>query len=82
MTTQEQRQGDWKIVCAKSGFTCWASETVVDPVSKMRVLRRFVDVRNPQDFLTGVKDDQSVPFSQPPGTDTFRSPVAVRPSDL
>lgn len=82
MSGHEQRLGDWRIICAKSGFKVWASETVVDPVSKMRVLRRFVDVRNPQDFLTSVKDDPSVPFSQPPGTDTFRSSTAVRPSDL
>jgi hypothetical protein len=82
MSQTQQRPGDWRVICAKSGFKCWASETVMDPVSKMRVLRRFVDVQNPQDFLRAVPDRQAAPWTQPPGTDQFRSAIAVRPSDL
>jgi hypothetical protein len=77
----EQRPGDWRVTCAKSGFKCWASETVIDPVSKMRVLRRFADVQNPQDFSVSVRESPP-PWTQPPGTDQFRSATAVRPSDL
>lgn len=33
--------------------------------------RRFVDKRNPQDFVRGVKDDQSLPYSRPESPDTY-----------
>jgi hypothetical protein len=78
----QQRLGDWRVICARSGFRCWASETEMDPVIKMRVLRRFVDVQNPQDFQSAVSDRQAAPWSQPPGTDQFRSATAVTPSSL
>ena len=35
------------------------------------VCQRHEEVRNPQDFLKGVKDDQTVPWSRPEPTDTF-----------
>lgn len=33
--------------------------------------RRFVDKRNPQDFVRGVKDKQNLPFARPEPPDTF-----------
>lgn len=35
------------------------------------VCKHHKEVRNPQDFLRGVKDDQSVPWSRPEPADTF-----------
>lgn len=32
---------------------------------------RFVDIRNPQDFVRGVKDNQNLPYSRPETTDVF-----------
>lgn len=32
---------------------------------------RFVDKRNPQDFVRGIKDDQSLPYSRPESENTF-----------
>lgn len=32
---------------------------------------RFIDKRNPQDFVRGIKDDQSLPYSRPESPDTF-----------
>lgn len=32
---------------------------------------RFVDKRNPQDFVRGVKDDQSLPYARPEPPDEF-----------
>lgn len=32
---------------------------------------RFVDKRNSQDFVRGVKDDQSLPFARPESPNTF-----------
>lgn len=69
----EQRPGDWRVQCAKSGFQAWASECVKDEVSGLYVLRRFADHKHPQDYRTGVPDDPSVPWSQPEPADTFIS---------
>lgn len=33
--------------------------------------KRFVDKRNPQDFVRGVKDDQSLPYARPEAPDVF-----------
>jgi hypothetical protein len=32
---------------------------------------RFIDKRNPQDFVRGIKDDQSLPYSRPESPDQF-----------
>jgi hypothetical protein len=33
--------------------------------------RRFVDKRNPQDFVRGVKDNSALPYARPEAPDTF-----------
>lgn len=33
--------------------------------------RRFVDKRNPQDFVRGVRDNQALPYSRPEPPDVF-----------
>ena len=33
--------------------------------------KRFVDKRNPQDFVRGVKDDQSLPYARPEPPDEY-----------
>lgn len=35
------------------------------------VLDRFCDIRNPQDFVRGIKDDQSLPYARPEAPDVF-----------
>lgn len=77
----EQRPGDWRFKCAFSGFDGWASESVVDERTGLRVLRRFADERHPQDYATGVSDDPSVPWAQPEATDTFVV-TPITPADL
>lgn len=38
---------------------------------------RYVDKRNPQDFVRGVKDDQSLPYARPEQPDQFiAQPIA------
>lgn len=54
--------GDFNVICDISGFKCKASETVIQ-WNGLRVLKRFADTRNPQDFP--VK-----PFNGPNPTDT------------
>ncbi len=33
--------------------------------------KRFIDKRNPQDYVRGVKDDQSLPYARPEPPDVF-----------
>ena len=78
----EHRVGDHRVICDRSGFKCWASETVVE-WNGLRVHRRFADAtRHPQDFVRAVPDNQLVPNPRPEPADTFLSPGDVTPSDL
>jgi hypothetical protein len=81
----EQRMGDWKFVCAYSGFVGWASESALTWQGH-RVLKRFLGQeaqRHPQEAPGPVITDEGrVPWAQPEGTFTFRSSTAVTPADL
>lgn len=74
------RLDDYRVICDASGFKCWASETAIQ-WDGARVLKRFLDNRNPQDFVRAVPDNQRVnnPRAEPP--DQFIS-SPVLPSDL
>jgi hypothetical protein len=77
----EQRIGDHLVICDRSGFKCWASETLVEWTG-LRVRRDLADKsRHPQDFVRAVPDKQAVanPRSEP--TDTYLS-ATVLASDL
>lgn len=58
------RGGDWKVICDVSGRTIKASQ------SRKRwdnaiVAKEHWEPRHPQDYVRGVQDEQSVPFSRP-----------------
>lgn len=67
-------------ICDASGFKCYADELVKQWDGAM-VLPRYLDRRNPQDFVTGVPDNQAVRFSRPEAADTFIS-SPILPGDL
>lgn len=74
----EQRIGDYRVICDRSGFKCWASETVLEDRTGLRVLRRFADPRHPQDDRRAIPDDTSVPDARPEAADVFlSSPVTA-----
>lgn len=74
----EQREGDWRVIDDRTGFKVWASNCswewdnlfCVDP-----------DIRNKQDFVTGVPDPQVVPVARPEQPNVFLS-APVTPDDL
>lgn len=68
-----------RALCDASGFKCYADE-LVRQWDGARVLPQFLDRRNPQDFVTGVREHQPN-FSRPEPADTFIS-SPVLPSDL
>lgn len=73
--------GDWNVVCDLSGFECKASETRLR-WDGLRVLARFWEERQPQDFVRGVRDDPSVPWTRPEVADTFLEVGDVTPENL
>ncbi len=62
--------GEWSVICDISGFKCKASETVLR-WDGLRVLRRFSEERQPQDFVRGVRDNPSVPWTRPEQDNDF-----------
>lgn len=67
-------------ICDASGFKCNLRDLVRQWDGAM-VLPRFLDKRNPQDFVRGVPDKQSLPYSRPEAPDAFIEGI-IRPEDL
>lgn len=57
-------------ICEFSGFKVPVDELVRNWDGAM-VHYRFVDRRNPQDFVRGVRDDQTLKVSRPEAPDVF-----------
>lgn len=74
------RHGSYLVYCQASGFKCHVEDTVIQWDGR-RVLKRFAEKRNEQDFLRGRKDDQRAADPRPEPTDAFLS-APVLPSDL
>lgn len=53
-----------------SGFKVPLSSLVRQWDNEM-IAREFVDKRNPQDFVRGVKDTQTLPYARPESPDSF-----------
>lgn len=68
-------------ICGFSGFKVNHDELVRNWDGEM-VHRRFVDKRNPQDFVRGVRDDQRIPDPRPEAPDVFLSTNQVTADDL
>lgn len=58
------RSGEYNFFCDLCGAKTKSSDSMLT-WNGLRVCRHHKEVRNPQDFLRGVKDDQSVPWSRP-----------------
>lgn len=80
MSGHEQRPGDYRVICDRSGFKCWASDTVIE-WNGLRVLRRFSEARHPQDLITSIPDNGAVKNARPETADVFL-PSPVLASDL
>ena len=62
--------GEWNFFCYLCGRKA-KSSTAMKTWDNFRVCKQHKEVRNPQDFVRGVKDDQTVPWSRPEAPDTF-----------
>lgn len=75
------RPGDWLVKCDLSGWTVYASQAVKQ-WNGLIVYRPFAETRNPQDFVRGVRDDQTVRDPRPEPADTFLEVGDVTEADL
>lgn len=74
---------DWpaaNFICDWSGFKLKQTESVREWDNAM-VGRKFVDRRNPQDFVRGAPDRQDLPWTRPEVPDQFITDP-VTPEDL
>lgn len=66
-----------RAICDASGFMCYADQ-LVRQWDGLMVLPQFCDKRNPQDFVTGVRDNQTQRISRPEPEDQFiTTPISV-----
>lgn len=70
-----------QFICQRSGFKLPITEMVIEWTG-LRVGRRFADRRNPQDFVSGVRDDPGLRVSSPEPADVFVSGNGPSQSDL
>lgn len=75
MSTEQQG------ICQRSGFKFPMSQLVREWTGLL-VHRRFCDVRNPQDFVAGIADNESPRVSSPEATDTFQDSWTTTAADL
>ena len=68
-------------ICMRTGFKVKLSE-IVRQWDGLLVHRRFADRRHPQEFVRGVRDNQSLPFASPESPDVFVGPGDVTADDL
>lgn len=66
-------------ICDASGFKV-PLRNLVKQWDGMMVDRRFLEKRNPQDFVKGVPDRSNLPFARPESPDVFVG--VVTPDDL
>lgn len=67
-------------ICDASGFKCYADQLVRQWDGAM-VLPQFCDKRNPQDFVSGVRDNPAPLIARPEPGDVFIS-TPVTQDDL
>ena len=66
------KSGEWNFTCDFCGRKAKSGESM-KTWDNFRVCAFHKEVRNPQDFVRGVKDNQTVPWSRPPAPVTFVS---------
>jgi len=58
------RSGQWNFYCDLCGAKTKSSDSMLT-WNGLRVCKHHREIRNPQDFLRGVRDDQSTPWTRP-----------------
>ncbi len=69
MPSTSFKKGTWKAVCDRCGFDYHADQ-LKKTWDNFYVCKECWEPRHPQDFVKGVKDDPSVPWTRPEQTST------------
>lgn len=72
--------GTWNICCQRTGFRVPSSEIRME-WDGLLVWKRVWEVRQPQDYLRGIPDNESVPFGNPMQPPVFINRT-ISPGDL
>ena len=67
--------GEWNVICDQCGFKFKGSE-LRDRWDGAKVCRDCWEPRPPQEFVKGIKEDQSTPYSRPENVDIFTNTFA------
>lgn len=73
---RKARPGDHLVICDRTGFTVYASETKKE-WNKLRVKKNVFERRHPQDFVRGVPDRQNAPDPRPDSVLSFIGPLTT-----
>lgn len=68
--------GDFYRICDRSGFKIRARRTSME-WNGLIVSDKFFEARQPQDFVKGVPDNQTVPYARPRQTNQFLGPLTT-----
>jgi len=68
--------GQWNVTCDLCGRKVKSGGTM-HTWNGLYVCKHHEEVRNPQDFLSGVKDNQTVPFARPLPPPVFVAPTCT-----
>lgn len=68
--------GDFYRIDDRSGFKIRARRTQME-WNGLIVYERFWEARQPQDFVTGVPDNQTVPYARPRQVNSFLGPLTT-----
>lgn len=67
----EYRDGDHRAICDRCGFKYYASQLTLEWTG-LRVCHKCWEPRHPQDFVRGIPDKQTPPWTRPQPPDVFR----------
>jgi len=70
------RPGDYLVIDDRTGFPAYASETRME-WNGSRVHESVFEERHPQDFVRGVRDDQTAPGARPRPTQATVGPLTT-----
>lgn len=71
MTNRGRWPGTWAAVCDRCGFR-FPSDQLVKDWTGLMVCHKDYEARHPQDFVRGVPDNQTPPWTRPEPDDMFR----------
>lgn len=77
----EVQPGTWTTVCDRTGFRLLNTQCRFE-WNGLLVFDQVWEIRQPQDYLKGIPDDQSVPYARPMQEPTFLTVNQVTPGDL